>query len=138
MVEADVLVELEAKLGRVDAQLPADLGVLDPCEQLEMVVRDGLGAGPVRDRLAEPRVERADPQDLEVDRDAEGVGDVPARHEPEPVLLHEGDGRDALADPGIAAGPAQGLASQSADHSRSKRSTGTTNTVAPPTSTSRG
>ena len=43
-----------------------------------------------------------------------------------------------LADPGVAASPQQDLAEHAAAHSRSKRSTGRTNTVAPPTSTSRG
>ena len=44
--EADVLVDVEAELRRLDADLAVDLGGLDPREQLQVVVGDRLGAAP--------------------------------------------------------------------------------------------
>ena len=138
MPEADGLVDVEPELGRLDADLAVDLGVLDPGEQLEVVVHDRLGPCRVGDRLAELGVQRPDTQDLEVHGGAEGVRDVGTGHQPADGTLHERHPHQPVAQPVAPGEEQEDLAQQAVDHRRSNRSTGTTNTVAPPTSTSSG
>ena len=105
MAEAQVGVEVEAELGRLDRDLAGDARRHDPVDGIEVVGGDLIRLVHVFQVLAKPRVQRGDAGRLQRQGRRQGVRERLAGHESTHGTAHESELREPFLQPSIAGGP---------------------------------
>jgi hypothetical protein len=105
MVEAEVRVDVQAELRRLDADLRGTLALPGPLEEVVIVRRDGIRLGARGQVLAQMREEHADALGEQGISRGQALPDGLAGHEPSDRAAGEGQPRQVIAEPGVAGHP---------------------------------